>query len=68
MSRVVGRKISPRAGGSWSRLVQVLPQFPTLEADFYAVYPQRHQMVARVRSLVDFIAVSLNQQGARGGS
>lgn len=44
------------------RLVQVLPQYSTADADIYAVYPQRHQMSARVRAFVDFIALSLAQQ------
>lgn len=38
------------------RLVQVLPQWFTPDADIYAVYPQRHQMAARVRAFVDFVA------------
>ena len=38
------------------RLVQVLPQCFTPDADIYAVYPQRHQMAARVRTFVDFVA------------
>ena len=41
------------------RLVQVLPHCATPEADIYAVYPQRHQMAARVRAFVDFAAASL---------
>ncbi|MDQ3057835.1 MAG: LysR substrate-binding domain-containing protein [Pseudomonadota bacterium] len=44
------------------RLVQVLPQFYTPDADIHAVYPQRHQMAARVRAFVDFVALSFNQQ------
>jgi DNA-binding transcriptional LysR family regulator len=38
------------------RLVQVLPQFETPDAAIHAVYPQRHQMAARVRLFVDFVA------------
>jgi DNA-binding transcriptional LysR family regulator len=41
------------------RLVQVLPQCATPDADIYAVYPQRHQLAARVRAFVDFVAASL---------
>ncbi len=41
------------------RLVQVLPQYATPDADIYAVYPQRHQLAARVRAFVDFLALSL---------
>ncbi len=37
------------------RLVQVLPQYATPEADIYAVYHRRHQMLPRVRSFVDFL-------------
>jgi DNA-binding transcriptional LysR family regulator len=44
------------------RLVQVLPQYFTPDADIYAVYPQRHQMAARVRAFVDFLALSFGQQ------
>lgn len=43
------------------RLVQVLPQYDTPDAGIYAVYPQRHQMAARVRAFVDFLANSFAQ-------
>ena len=46
------------------RLVHVLPQCHTPDADIHAVYPQRHQLAARVRAFVDFLAVSFNQQTA----
>lgn len=46
------------------RLVQVLPQHHTPDADIYAVYPQRHQLAARVRAFVDFVAASFSQQAA----
>lgn len=46
------------------RLVQVLPQFDTPDADIHAVYPQRHQASRRVRVFVDFLAVSFAQQVA----
>jgi len=45
------------------RLVQVLPQHLTPDADLYAVYPQRHQLAARVRAFVDFVAQALGRQG-----
>jgi DNA-binding transcriptional LysR family regulator len=45
------------------RLVQVLPQYSTPDADVYAVFPQRHQLSARVRAFVDFLARSLAKQG-----
>ena len=40
------------------RLVQVLPQCFTPDADVYAVYPQRHRLAARVRAFVGFVAQS----------
>jgi LysR family transcriptional regulator, transcriptional activator for dmlA len=40
------------------RLVQVLPQWRTPEADLYAVWPQRHQHSARVRAFVEFLAAA----------
>ena len=43
------------------RLVQVLAQYHTPDADIYAVYPQRHQMSTRVRAFVDFISESLRR-------
>jgi len=43
------------------RLVQVLPKYHTPDADIYAVYPQRHQMSARVRAFVEFICESLSR-------
>ena len=46
------------------RLVHVLPQYHTPDADIHAVYPQRHQLAARVRAFVDFVALSLSQQAA----
>ena len=47
------------------RLVQVLPQCETPDADVYAVYPQRHQLAARVRAFVDHVAEALPQRAAR---
>ena len=44
------------------RLVQVLPQCHTPDADLYAVYPQRHQLAARVRTFVDFVAHAFSRQ------
>ena len=48
------------------RLVQVLPQFHTPDADIHAVYPQRHQLAARVRAFVNFLALSLGAQSVAG--
>ncbi|HEX4858456.1 MAG TPA: LysR family transcriptional regulator [Usitatibacteraceae bacterium] len=45
------------------RLVQVLPQYRTPDADIYAVYPPSHQMAARVRVFVDFLAAELARAG-----
>jgi LysR family transcriptional activator of dmlA len=44
------------------RLVQVLPQWHTPDADIHAVIAPRHQMSARVRSFVDFMALALAVQ------
>ncbi len=44
------------------RLVQVLAQFETPDADIFAVYPQQRQHSARVRAFVDFLAQSLRQR------
>lgn len=48
------------------RLVQVLPQYFTPDASIHAVYPQRHQLAARVRAFVDFLTLSFSQQMASG--
>jgi len=50
------------------RLVQVLPQYYTPDADIYAVYPQRHQMAARVRAFVEFVMGALGEQTRVRGS
>jgi DNA-binding transcriptional LysR family regulator len=47
------------------RLVQVLPQYHTPEADIHAVYPQRHRLAARVRASVDFVARALDRQAVK---
>ena len=44
------------------RLVQVLPQYATPDADIHAVWPQRHQNTARVRAFVDFVALCMAQR------
>ena len=46
------------------RLVPVLPQWRTPEADIYAVYPQRHQHAPRVRAFVEVLASSFRQPAA----
>jgi DNA-binding transcriptional LysR family regulator len=47
------------------RLVPVLPQYSTPDADIYAVYPQRHRLAARVRVFVDFVAEAFSQPRPR---
>jgi DNA-binding transcriptional LysR family regulator len=37
------------------RLVQVLPQYRTPDADIYAIYPQHQHQSARIRTLVAFL-------------
>jgi LysR family transcriptional activator of dmlA len=44
------------------RLVQVLPQYHTPDADIHAIYPPRHQLAARVRTFVDFVAAAFGRQ------
>lgn len=43
------------------RLVQVLAQYRTPDADIYAVYPQRDQLSARVRTFVNFLATAFGR-------
>lgn len=45
------------------RLVQVLPQYRTPDADVYAVVPQRHALSARVRAFVDLVQQALGDEG-----
>jgi DNA-binding transcriptional LysR family regulator len=37
------------------RLVQILPQYRTPDADIYAVYPQHQHQSSRVRTLIAFL-------------
>lgn len=46
------------------RLVQVLPEYHTPDADIYAVCPQRHQRTARVRAFVEFLSASFRHDAA----
>lgn len=48
------------------RLVQVLPQYATPDADIYAVVPEAQQLSTRVRAFVDFLAASFAQREAAG--
>ena len=43
------------------RLVQVLPQYTTPEADIYAVYHQRHQLSSRIRLFVEYLVGRFEQ-------
>ena len=43
------------------RLVPVLPQYGTPDADIYAVYPQRHQLSTRIGTFVDFLSTSFER-------
>nr|WP_315595646.1 LysR family transcriptional regulator [uncultured Cupriavidus sp.] len=45
------------------RLVQVLPQYATPEANIYAVYQQRHQLSSRIRLFVEFLAQKFSAFG-----
>jgi len=49
------------------RLVQVLPQYHTPDADIYAVYPQRHQLSTRVRAFVEFVSEAFARFDAVAG-
>ncbi|MBZ0250553.1 MAG: LysR family transcriptional regulator [Burkholderiales bacterium] len=48
------------------RLVQVLPDYYTPDADIHAVYPHRHQMAARVRAFVDFVEKAFRETASGG--
>lgn len=47
------------------RLKQVLENYRTPSADIHAVYPQRHQVSARVRAFVDFLAMHFEKSSIR---
>jgi LysR family transcriptional regulator, transcriptional activator for dmlA len=47
------------------RLRQVLESYQTPPADIHAVYPQRHQVSARVRTFVDFLASHFEKSSTR---
>ncbi len=47
------------------RLRPVLEQWHTPPADIYVVYPQRHQLAARVRAFVDFLARHFEKSSTR---
>lgn len=50
------------------RLVVVLPEYRTPDADIFAVYPKRHQLSTRIRTFVDHLVpafAKLNVSGSR---
>jgi DNA-binding transcriptional LysR family regulator len=49
------------------RLVQVLPQYRTPDADIYAVYPQHQHQSARIRTLVAYLAQAFERFAAHRG-
>lgn len=44
------------------RLVHILENYHTPDADIYAVYSQRHKASARVSALIEFVTISLSKQ------
>ncbi len=44
------------------RLVHILENYHTPDADIYAVYSQRHKASARVGSLIEFVSAALSKQ------
>lgn len=47
------------------RLKQVLENYQTPPADIHVVYPQRHQLSARVRAFVDYLATHFEKSSIR---
>lgn len=43
-------------------LVEVLPQYRSIELGIYAVYPTRKQLAPKVRLLVDFLVESFRER------
>jgi DNA-binding transcriptional LysR family regulator len=41
------------------RLVEILPNYSSPDADIYAIYAERHRTSLRVKALVDFVAAAL---------
>jgi LysR family transcriptional activator of dmlA len=48
------------------RLVQVLPQYRTPDADIYAVYPQHQHQSARIRTFTAFLSQAFERFAASG--
>lgn len=47
------------------RLVQVLENFQTPDADIYAIYPQTQRSSVRVKSLIDFVDEAFNKVSSK---
>lgn len=45
-------------------LVELMPEFRSLELGIYAVYPTRKHVSAKVRLLIDFLGTQLSKRGA----
>ena len=54
------RRYEPLAEGT---LVEILPQYRSLELGIYAVYPTRKHVSAKVRALIDFLAQQFEGRG-----
>jgi DNA-binding transcriptional LysR family regulator len=44
-------------------LVEVMPDYRSLELGIYAVYPTRKHVSAKVRALIDFLGLQLAELG-----
>jgi DNA-binding transcriptional LysR family regulator len=47
------------------KLIRVLANYDTPDADIFAVYPQRHRHSVRVRAFVDFLSAELSMESSR---
>ncbi len=45
------------------RLIEVLPNYASPDADIYAIYAERHRTSLRVKALVDFVAAAFEKEG-----
>jgi DNA-binding transcriptional LysR family regulator len=50
-----------------NRLCLVLPHYAQVDADIYAVYPERHNVSAKVRLFIDYLHKQLQGRGEEGG-
>ena len=42
-------------------LVELMPEFRSIELGIYAIYPTRKHVAPKVRALIDFLAVHIEQ-------